>query len=314
MRLTKEFLLRKYRIHESFLSGVAGYGLAAAATAMPMNRQQPVQQQTTQQAKDTAPKYADEDIKKMIKGDEGVRTKMYTDTKGINTVGVGHNLANEKASSAAFAKAFGDQGAAIRKSVMTGQSMTEDQVNKLLQVDYEEHRARTAKMIPNLHEYPPEVQSVLVSGTFRGHVTDSPNFRKQLAAGKYEEAANELLNRDEYTNPKKDKNGNLVAPGVKTRLERDANTIRSLAKKNAEQKTETEKSVTTPGNVTTTPPVTPPASSQQNTANRDHIVGKGDTLSGIATKYGTTIEQIMKANPNIKNPNRISEKQKIKIN
>jgi hypothetical protein len=156
---------------------------------------------------------------------------MYKDTKGIQTVGVGHNLKNEKASAAAFEKAFGKDGAKIRKSVLSGSELTDDQVNKLFQVDYEEHRNRTANMITNLQDYPPDVQSVLVSGTFRGHVADSPNFRKLLAAGKYEEAANELLNREEYTRP------NAVT-GVKTRLERDANTIRGLAKKKEETKKE----------------------------------------------------------------------------
>lgn len=35
----------------------------------------------------------------------------------------------------------------------------------------------------------------------------------------------------------------------------------------------------------------------------DYTVKKGDTLSGIAKKYNTTLDAILKANPSIKNPN-----------
>jgi LysM repeat protein len=45
-------------------------------------------------------------------------------------------------------------------------------------------------------------------------------------------------------------------------------------------------------------PLTPSQQSQYN-------VAKGDTLSSIATKYGTSINALMQANPNIKNPNSI---------
>lgn len=43
-----------------------------------------------------------------------------------------------------------------------------------------------------------------------------------------------------------------------------------------------------------------------------YIVKKGDTLSGIAKKYGTTYQQLAKLN-NIKNPNLIYVGQKIYI-
>ena len=36
-----------------------------------------------------------------------------------------------------------------------------------------------------------------------------------------------------------------------------------------------------------------------------HIVKKGDTLSGIAAKYGTTVNNLVNLNPQIKNINLI---------
>jgi spore coat assembly protein SafA len=37
-----------------------------------------------------------------------------------------------------------------------------------------------------------------------------------------------------------------------------------------------------------------------------HTVVKGDTMSKIAKKYGVTVEELMDANPQIKNPNKIA--------
>jgi hypothetical protein len=44
-----------------------------------------------------------------------------------------------------------------------------------------------------------------------------------------------------------------------------------------------------------------------------YTIKKGDTLSKIATANGITLDQLMAANPDIKNPNRISEGQEITI-
>ena len=48
-------------------------------------------------------------------------------------------------------------------------------------------------------------------------------------------------------------------------------------------------------------PTEPPAPTPQ-----VYVVAKGDTMSKIAKKYGVTIEQLLAANPKIKNPNKIA--------
>ena len=44
-----------------------------------------------------------------------------------------------------------------------------------------------------------------------------------------------------------------------------------------------------------------------------HTVVKGDTLWAIAKRYGVTLEQLLKKNPDIKNPNKIWPGQKVVI-
>ena len=45
-----------------------------------------------------------------------------------------------------------------------------------------------------------------------------------------------------------------------------------------------------------------------------YCVVKGDTLSEIAMRYGTSVNRLMALNPNIKNPNLIYPGQYIRIN
>jgi len=44
-----------------------------------------------------------------------------------------------------------------------------------------------------------------------------------------------------------------------------------------------------------------------------HTVVKGDTLWGIGKKYGVTVEQILRLNPQIKNPNLIRVGQEVRV-
>ena len=44
-----------------------------------------------------------------------------------------------------------------------------------------------------------------------------------------------------------------------------------------------------------------------------YTIKKGENLSKIATDHGVTLEELMAANPQIKNPNRIAEGQQITI-
>jgi hypothetical protein len=63
-----------------------------------------------------------------------------------------------------------------------------------------------------------------------------------------------------------------------------------------------------PSPSTSVAPTTPPAPTPA-----VYVIKKGDTLSKIATAHGLTIEQLMAANPTIKDPNKIVEGQQIVI-
>ena len=198
--------------------------------------------QTTPKPPTVAPPvYADKEIRKMVMSDEGNKLQKYKDTRGILSVGVGHNL-EAPDSEKTFIKAFGAAGKAIRTNCIGGTCLTQEQSEKLFDTDYNSHLQKTVKLIPNLASYPPNVQAAFVSGTYRGHIGDSPTFRKEWNAGNYDAALPEFLNREEYKTPKKNKDGSLVAPGVIIRLERDHKILSDYA---ASQKPTTTTPTTT---------------------------------------------------------------------
>jgi LysM repeat protein len=59
-------------------------------------------------------------------------------------------------------------------------------------------------------------------------------------------------------------------------------------------------------------PTQAPAQAQAPAPTSTHEVVKGDTLGAIAKKYKTTVQDIQKLNPDIKDPNAIKPGQKIK--
>lgn len=67
------------------------------------------------------------------------------------------------------------------------------------------------------------------------------------------------------------------------------------------------------GATTSTQPAGTSGSATSTQPEKTHTVKVGDTLSGIALKYGTTVDAIMAINPQITNRNIIFEGQKIKI-
>lgn len=171
----------------------------------------------TQPQKSSQLTYHHDTIKQMVIKDEGIRTKPYRDTRGILTVGIGHNLQAPN-SKETFNRAFGNEGASLHAHVSKGGSLTNDQATKLFDADYDHHLQKAIKLTPNLHEHPPEVQAAIVSGTYRGHWGGSPAARNLFNQGKYKEASKELLNNNEFRR----ENAKTKNRGVADRMLRDA--------------------------------------------------------------------------------------------
>lgn len=83
------------------------------------------------------------------------------------------------------------------------------------------------RAIPGLKNYPLKIQAPLVSEWFRGSLVQSPQTRKLIKAGKFEEASKEFLNNDEYRNAKK-----RGRSGIRGRMEETALAIRNMGKFN----------------------------------------------------------------------------------
>jgi LysM repeat protein len=58
---------------------------------------------------------------------------------------------------------------------------------------------------------------------------------------------------------------------------------------------------------------TPATSSQTPTTGTQHLIRRGETLSGIAQRYGTTVDALLQANRQIRNPNLIYAGQTLTI-
>jgi GH24 family phage-related lysozyme (muramidase) len=76
------------------------------------------------------------------------------------------------------------------------------------------------------NSFSPELQAQLVSGAYRGDITQSPKAMKLLKQGDFTSAAREYLDFDEYKNADKNKAG-----GIRTRMDEAAAVIAAEAKK-----------------------------------------------------------------------------------
>jgi len=87
-------------------------------------------------------------IEKMLKGDEGIRTRWYTDSEGYPTIGIGHLLIRERTKDTARINAIISK--AVGREVTNG-TITAEEVSKLFAQDLANVRAGIAKTT-NLRE------------------------------------------------------------------------------------------------------------------------------------------------------------------
>ena len=114
-----------------------------------------------------------------------------------------------------------DQGNLIKK----GAKITEEQADRYLREDVKKRMPELRKAYPDFNSYPAEVQRHIASSYYRGTLTPShsPKTRKLINAGKFKEAASELLDNDEYRNAKKNNRA-----GIRNRMEDTATALLSM--------------------------------------------------------------------------------------
>lgn len=115
--------------------------------------------------------------KQQLKSDEGLRLKVYKDTKGIDTVGYGFNL-QEPANKAAFKQVTGFDVLDARG----GKAITQEHADALLDVTVKSAEADTRKLIPGFDSHDPKVQDALTNFVFNLGLPKASEFTNTLAA------------------------------------------------------------------------------------------------------------------------------------
>jgi len=229
------------------------------------------------------------------------------------TIGFGHSLQDLKQSKAKFNRLFPGLNA---DDVFSGKSkITREQAQTLFDDDTNDQVKKLRKSIPNFDDYTPEAQKGLYSSSFRGALGGSPKAISLLNAGKYDEAADELLNNDEY---RKSKAGipikGRLLPGVAKRMEEESGFIRG----EAERRKKVSAPATNSTQVPTATPVVKETPKQETVpqtspvSDNEYTIQSGENLWKLTKGDPAKIKQIQTANPGL-DPNKLSVGQKIKI-
>ena len=137
---------------------------------------------------------SDIEAMRFIEPHEGRRSKVYLDTKGIPTVGIGFNL--RRSDAGPKLKALGRD----IKKIMSGQELTNQEIDQLFKSDVRSAIAH-ANAFTDLSKHPKDVQLVLVDMAFNlgpEKLAQFRNFRMALNVKDYKKASKEMINSSWY--------------------------------------------------------------------------------------------------------------------
>jgi lysozyme len=117
---------------------------------------------------------------------------------------------------------YGHYGSDVKE----GDVITEMEAQVLLGKDVKPLLISINKMIPAFNTFPKYLRGSLFSEHYRGSILQSPKTRKLINEGKFDEAADEFLDNDQYRNARQ-----LGIPGIRSRMERLADDLRKHGKK-----------------------------------------------------------------------------------
>ena len=119
------------------------------------------------------------EIEKMIREDEGVRSKVYKDSLGIRTVGVGFNMESPSA------KGFWENAGIPEDfdEVLEGkQSLSQDSIDALLEVTLGNSKKEISNVVPNFSDLSENRQAALLNMHFQLGTSRLSGFKNMIAA------------------------------------------------------------------------------------------------------------------------------------
>lgn len=133
--------------------------------------------------------------------------KMYKDSKGLNTIGIGHLVLDEEL------------------PLYQGKTLTEKEVLDLFVKDSQIKLQRARRIFPKFDSYSDDLKVALLNGVFRGEFKAGHDAVKLINRGQWKKAAEEYLDNAEYKNAVEENNA-----GVRPRMEFNAKVIASQQK------------------------------------------------------------------------------------
>lgn len=127
----------------------------------------------------------------LLQRHEGLRLKVYDDTKGLQTIGYGFNL--NAAGAPSICTQLGLDYAGLKSGAV---SLTQDQADAVFQYQLGIVQSQAARIFPNYGAMPEKVQAVVCDLLFMGEGTFL-TFHQTIAALKaadYKVAADDLVN------------------------------------------------------------------------------------------------------------------------
>jgi GH24 family phage-related lysozyme (muramidase) len=135
-------------------------------------------------------------IRDFITKHEGKRYKAYKDSKGILTIGIGFNLERNNAK-----KRLEEVGANYDAIVSGKASLTDSQVNKLFDKEYNDALNIASKFVSNFSNLPHDAKMVLTDMAFNlgpNRLNKFQRFKSALEREDFKEAAREMQNSAWY--------------------------------------------------------------------------------------------------------------------
>jgi GH24 family phage-related lysozyme (muramidase) len=134
-----------------------------------------------------------------VKSNEGVRNKLYKDSKGKWTIGIGHLVTPDEF------------------EMYRGKVLSDGEVEALFAKDISSKLMHIKQYFGSAYDsFPENVKIAIIDGYFRGDLSGSPETKRLLKAGLFKQAAQEYLNNKEY------KAAVASGSGVAKRMQRNA--------------------------------------------------------------------------------------------